>query len=144
MEDTNETDRSKQKEDSSPIMGIPKQQPGDCIEEGPRKKGFHLDFGEALQAAKKGATIARDNWNGKNMGVYVTKGGHDFGSSDNGGDTIRNIKKSLYEKLPTDSSTTNPRFDMIAADGTIIVGWVPSQTDLLSEDWVIVSENPVF
>lgn len=28
--------------------------------------------------------------------------------------------------------------DMIAADGSIVVDWLASQTDMLSEDWEIV------
>ena len=28
--------------------------------------------------------------------------------------------------------------DMKAADGSMVVGWLASQTDMLSEDWVII------
>ncbi len=28
--------------------------------------------------------------------------------------------------------------DMLAADGSVVVGWLASQTDMLAEDWVIV------
>ena len=30
---------------------------------------------------------------------------------------------------------------MKAADGTIVMGWLASQTDMLSEDWVLVDPN---
>jgi hypothetical protein len=35
----------------------------------------------------------------------------------------------------------NPHIDMKAADGSIVVGWLASQTDMLAEDWVIVSKE---
>jgi hypothetical protein len=30
------------------------------------------------------------------------------------------------------------RIDMKAADGSIVIGWLASQTDMLAEDWVVV------
>ena len=31
-----------------------------------------------------------------------------------------------------------PHIDMKAADGSIVVGWLASQTDMLSEDWEVI------
>ncbi len=31
-----------------------------------------------------------------------------------------------------------PHIDMKAADGSYVVGWLASQTDLLSDDWCII------
>jgi hypothetical protein len=35
-----------------------------------------------------------------------------------------------------------PHIDMKAADGTYVVGWLASQTDMLAEDWKIVTPVP--
>ncbi|MNF17043.1 hypothetical protein D3C80_2203490 [compost metagenome] len=32
----------------------------------------------------------------------------------------------------------NGHIDMFAADGSIVVGWLASQTDMLAEDWEII------
>lgn len=109
-----------------------------------QRPSMEIGFSEALYRAKKGALIARKGWDGKNMNVYVVKGSHDFCNCDNGGDFIRDIHKNLFEKGDKDSVTRNPRLDMLAADGTIITGWVASQTDLLSEDWLIVGVQEGF
>ena len=35
-----------------------------------------------------------------------------------------------------------PHIDMKAVDGSYIVGWLASQTDMLAEDWEIVKPEP--
>ena len=46
----------------------------------------------------------------------------------------------LAQENPTLSAyTLNPHIDMRTADGTMVIGWLASQTDMLAEDWVVVS-----
>jgi hypothetical protein len=33
----------------------------------------------------------------------------------------------------------NAHIDMKSADGSIVIGWLASQTDMLSNDWAIVN-----
>jgi hypothetical protein len=36
-----------------------------------------------------------------------------------------------------------PHIDMKAADGSYVVGWLASQTDMLAEDWDVVEPDPL-
>lgn len=80
-----------------------------------------FDFGEAITRLKQGKKVARINWNGK----------------------------SQYIELATNVSYKNPRGEIINVDhvsmgnkalafvGTqgVQLGWLASQSDMLSEDW---------
>lgn len=72
-----------------------------------------MDFGSAIKALKLGNTVAREGWNGKGMwlGLQVPDA---------------NSKMSL------------PYIYMRTVTGDL-VPWLASQTDMLSDDWTIVS-----
>ena len=36
-----------------------------------------------------------------------------------------------------------PHIDMMSADGSYVVGWLASQTDMFAEDWEIVKPIPL-
>jgi hypothetical protein len=112
-----------------------------------------LSFSAALEAAKGGALIAREGWNGKGMFVFMRPG------DELSCDFIINKVKSLPESLkayyighfshtaneekaglsPADVVVTfTPYLCMKAADGTIVNGWLASQTDMIAEDWNIL------
>ena len=80
-----------------------------------------MNFGNALEALKEGKRVARRGWNGK--GIYLELQRPDAHS-----------KMTLpYIYVVTNGLVTdNPE----APKG--VVPWLASQTDLLSEDWVIV------
>jgi uncharacterized protein DUF2829 len=98
-----------------------------------------LTFGAALEALKRGDKIARAGWNGK--GMWLSLSGplegrritHDkFWSSNNG----------HYASLqPDGAANVLPCITMKTADGSILMGWLASQTDLLSDDWEIVEQG---
>lgn len=106
----------------------------------------NMTLGLAIEAMKKGYRVARKGWNGKKMCVFLT----------NGSDVpYANLKEHNQMALACARSGEFPRendgsinvetpihinshIDMIAADGTIVIGWLASQTDMLAEDWVIV------
>lgn len=95
------------------------------------------DFSEALQALKKGKRIARAGWNGKGMFVYLNMGsapGHIKGLRVNG------VPTSLFEAGDKDTIIRMPNFNMKAADGSTVTGWVPSQVDAFAEDWQILPD----
>ena len=73
----------------------------------------NMSFGLALEALKMGKKVCRSGWNGK--GMYL-------------------ILKCGFE-APV---TINSHIDMKAADGSMVVGWLASQTDMLSDDWHIL------
>ena len=70
-----------------------------------------VNFGEAIEALKIGDIVARTGWNGKNMYLEL--------------------------QVPdTHSKMSLPYIYMRTAQGDL-VPWLASQTDILSEDWVI-------
>lgn len=81
----------------------------------------NMTFGLALEALKKGCKVARKGWNGK--GIYIEMQRPDEHS-----------KMTLpYIYIVTNGLVTeNPD----APKG--VVPWLASQTDMLSEDWIIV------
>lgn len=91
-----------------------------------------MTFGEALEALKEGHKVARKGWNGKGMFIYLTPGSQVPYSK---------LKPETQKALITHDKSTvtiNGHIDMKAADGSVVVGWLASQTDLLSEDWEVV------
>lgn len=96
-----------------------------------------MNFGEAIEALKEGKKVARKGWNGKGMFIYMQEGSSvDF----------YDLKPELQEKLENSACVSGrdglvhicPHIDMKAADGSLVIGWLASQTDMLAEDWCIV------
>jgi len=88
-----------------------------------------MNFGEALEALKSGRKVARSGWNGKGMFIFLREGRMIHGvdpSTPMGGD---------FESLP--------HLCMRTADGKCCVGWLASQTDMLSDDWEVLAENTI-
>lgn len=72
-----------------------------------------MDIGEAVDALKSGRRVARQGWNGKGLWLEL-------------------------QRPDAHSKMTLPYVYMHTAQGDL-VPWLCSQTDLLAEDWVIVS-----
>jgi len=71
-----------------------------------------MNFGQAIEALKKGSKVTRKGWNGKNMWLCL--------------------------QIPdTNSKMTLPYIFMQTVQSDL-VPWLASQTDILSEDWEIV------
>jgi len=108
-----------------------------------------MNFGQAVEALKEGKLVSREGWNGKGMFLFMRP------SDELQIDMVVNKVKSLpqafkdyVDKVMDDN--TNPgekglgtiKFTsyicMKAADGTVVNGWLASQTDMLAEDWNIL------
>ncbi|CQR74160.1 hypothetical protein SOV_22860 [Sporomusa ovata DSM 2662] len=107
------------------------------IFEDSNRKTDGMTFGFAVEAMKNGFKVCRKGWNGKGMFIYLTTGSIV---------PVVNLKsetvKHLYgERLLECDECVEIRshVDMKAADGTITIGWNPSQVDMLAEDWQIVN-----
>lgn len=90
------------------------------------KKGGipHMNFGQAIESLKEGKKVAREGWNGK----------------------------SQYIELATNISYVNAKGQVINCEHNAIgnkaiafvgtsgvqMGWLASQADMLSEDWIVV------
>lgn len=94
-----------------------------------------MDFGMALVALKRGKAVARKEWNGEGMFLTLQNG-----SVVEGVNMHNEPAKNYYGDSKVKIC---PHIDMKAADGTYVVGWLASQTDMLAEDWDIVEPDPL-
>lgn len=90
-----------------------------------------VSFGAALSALKMGKRIARAGWNGKGMFLMLVKPPQSAAPRDvryevNVNDDYEHIEQKLL-----------PWIGMKTADDCF-VPWLASQTDVLSDDWVVV------
>lgn len=74
-----------------------------------------MDFGQAINALKKGHKVAREGWNGKNMFIEL----------------------QVPNKL---SKMSLPYVYMKTVTGDLIP-WLASQADMLAEDWVALDNE---
>lgn len=93
-----------------------------------------FDFGMALEALKRGKAVSRKGWNGKGMFITLQNG------SEVEGNNMRNEPAKKY--YGDCKAKICPHIDMKAADGSYVVGWLASQTDMLAEDWDIIDPVP--
>jgi len=91
-----------------------------------------LPFGHAIEAMKKGKLVARKGWNGNGMYLAIQSGSTITKEQARGG-----VAKALADSGATKISIL-PHIDMCSAQGECVIGWVASQTDMLSDDWVII------
>ena len=98
-----------------------------------------MNFGKALEALKHGYRVAREGWNGKKMCIFLTKGS-DVPYADLKQHTQDALACARSEEIDCENTVVHigDHIDMIAADGSIVIGWLASQTDMLAEDWVII------
>ena len=94
-----------------------------------------MKFGEAIECARNGKKIAREGWNGKNMYVYMTEGCTI--PADEWVARIPSQELTEAEKERGDVIII-AHLDMMNAQGTRIIGWLASQTDMLADDWYVV------
>lgn len=86
-----------------------------------------MNFGEAIEALKQGAKIARQGWNGKEMFLFYNNG------------RLNSIcNKAIAEGIIYDILEVSPFILMKTADNKL-VPWLASQTDVLAEDWTILN-----
>lgn len=97
-----------------------------------------MDFGKALEMLKKGYRVARKGWNGKKMCIFLTKGS-DVPYSDLKQHNQDALTCARSEEICENTVVhISDHIDMVAADGSIVIGWLASQTDMLAEDWEVV------
>ena len=98
-----------------------------------------MDFGTAIRALKKGYKVTRKGWNGKGMFLWLKPA---------------NQIKAEWCKDPILKKLAEENGGSIEALGTIcmythdssgrnaiLTGWLASQSDILSEDWEIISSG---
>jgi hypothetical protein len=90
-------------------------------------------FGWAIKEMQNGARVRRTGWNGKGMFIAIQPGSIITAAQARGG-----VAKFLADDGQKDI-TILPHIDMKAATGEVVVGWLASQTDMLSTDWEIAN-----
>jgi hypothetical protein len=108
----------------------------------------NVNFGAAIEAVKQGKRVAREGWNGKNMFVFERPAdklevGFIIDKVKSLPESVKDFFKEKDEKeAPSEQRLTKVKFSaylcMYAADGSIVNGWLASQTDILAEDWIIL------
>ena len=86
-------------------------------------------FGQALESLKRGHLVTRKGWNGKGMFIFMRP------------EDCLSFKKWIannYGDSEIDKIKFTAYLCMKAADGTVVNGWLASQTDMLANDWMIV------
>lgn len=102
-----------------------------------------MTFSGAIEALNKGAFVARKGWNGKGMFLYKVEASDATYEQLRGRckDAIDYVYKHVKDDEPQTVQETvhiNAHIDMKAADDSIVVGWLASQTDMQANDWHIV------
>lgn len=93
---------------------------------------MNCTFGEALEALKQGKKVTRLGWNGKSMYLWLKPA-----------ITIKSewckdpMLKEIVEANGGEAEALGT-ICMKTADNKILTGWLASQTDMLSDDWVIL------
>lgn len=87
-------------------------------------------FSTALEALKSGRKVARKEWNGTRMFIFLVPGS-----------TFEVNRAPLLGIYPPGTQIQyQPHIDMRTAQGTV-VPWSASQSDLLAEDWYVLSDS---
>lgn len=84
----------------------------------------NANFGQALEHMKTGGYAMREGWNGKEQYLSI---GHNIRYDNRYGETF-----------PADHQTMGSRAIIFHGTTGVQVGWLASQADLLSEDWVLL------
>lgn len=112
----------------------------------------NLNYGEALEALKQEKLVSRKGWNGKGMFIFMRP--PDELHIDMVIDKVKSLPQSVKDYFKQDvlndsgeriypaDENDKVKFTgylcLKAADGTIMNGWLASQTDMLANDWCIL------
>ena len=97
--------------------------PKDVFEEAYRQTD-HMNFGLAIEAAKKGKKIARAGWNGKNQYVELA--------------TCISYRNAAGEDINVNHDAIGNKALAFVGTSGVQMGWLASQADMLADDWRIV------
>lgn len=83
-----------------------------------------FSFGLAIELLKTGIKVSRKGWNGKGMYLFLAYG--------------EDLSNCLFKE--EDNIKCQDSICMYTAQGTVCVGWLASQADMLANDWVLYKE----
>lgn len=121
--------------------------PKEVFEKSYQQSG-ELSFGHALIAIEQGKRVARAGWNGKGMFIFQRPADElEVGFIIDKVKSLPQSVKDFFQEKDSkqhgsEQGLTKVKFSsylcMYAADGSIINGWLASQTDMLAKDWSIL------
>jgi hypothetical protein len=98
------------------------------------EKTTALTFGRAIEALKAGYRVAREGWNGKSMYLWLLPAAMvkaEWCREPH----LRQVAEANGGEIEALGSIR-----MMTADKKVLTGWLASQTDILAEDWVILTD----
>lgn len=100
-----------------------------------------FDFGTAINKMKDGNLVTRAGWNGKGMFLFMRPEDSLPVAMLENFKSLPQSVKDYYRGTMGTKDTGNVTFTgyicMKAADDTVVNGWLASQTDILSNDWMV-------
>jgi hypothetical protein len=99
---------------------------------------MNLSFGKAIEAMKNGKKVARSGWNGKNMFIVIMPELNlpPYNTQDTNRKVNDRTAKWVGKDTPLESQ---PYIAMFTAQKKWQPGWTASQSDMLSNDWIVVN-----
>lgn len=97
------------------------------------KPSGEMSFGDALVYLKLGYKVARKGWNGKGMWLTLGEGSHGLEA-----EKFWNPHARAHAESQGGLAQVDPYIIMKTAADTICMGWLASQSDMLSEDWMVL------
>jgi hypothetical protein len=98
------------------------------------EKTTALTFGRAIEALKAGYRVAREGWNGKGMYLWLLP------AAMVKAEWCREPHLKAMAEANGGEIEALGSIRMMTADKKVLTGWLASQTDILSEDWVILTD----
>ena len=84
-----------------------------------------MTFGEALEELKNGELVSRHGWNGAGQYIFLVRG--------------IDLEDCIFYLSPVqDFKECSDVLAIRTTSGVVQVGWLASQTDMLSADWYLV------
>lgn len=83
-----------------------------------------MTFSEALEKLKEGKKVSREGWNGKNQYIELA--------------TNISYINSFGEVINVNHETMGNKAIAFVGTSGVQLGWLASQSDMLSEDWRVI------
>lgn len=93
-----------------------------------------MTFGRAIEALKHGKRVAREGWNGKGMYLWLLP------AAMVKAEWCREPHLKAVAEANGGEIEALGSIRMMTANKKVLTGWLASQTDMLSEDWVILED----
>lgn len=83
-----------------------------------------MNFGETIEALKKGKRVSRTGWNGKKQYIELA--------------TAISYKNAIGDIINCNHDAIGNQAIAFIGTSGVQMGWLASQADMLAEDWTLV------